>query len=445
MGKNKGKKNRGGTQALADAMAQEHGAVPEVEVDAAQEVEMLLAVPEGEEGRPYSCRKLLEARYLQRAWLTYLLVDRDVEKESLEQQTMCLCRFLKSYVSALSAAEWTAHSMGDDIMIDAGFVAPFVRPGTQGPEFGVPAVIYEDTVCDNVDELARAACAAIFACLVYQNVPQEDPESAPDQVAAVFLALALNSVKTPEQQAAMDEQLKQLDLEVEGVPRLTCSELVWLLLQFRADLNSLTAKVYHAIGKEKEMKVSMVKALKDYSDMAKICPENPVGYLKFGEVAMNLNQIKHAGTVIRQGLAQCDKVGAKLHSMRMAYMMAVCRVMGCGSGTSSDEVQSEAAEADDTMWTMGEIEELQARARADLADTLAWLPMHLRTGTTGVDQLQSRHQAILNDTLLEAAHKRFGEIIEPGMRMPAINAVISTPLPTELPKGALVQQRPQEA
>ena len=55
-------------------------------------------------------------------------------------------------------------------------------------------VIYEDTVCDNIDELTRATCAAIFGCLVYQNIPQEDPESSPDQVASVFLSLALNSV-----------------------------------------------------------------------------------------------------------------------------------------------------------------------------------------------------------------------------------------------------------
>ena len=49
-------------------------------------------------------------------------------------------------------------------------------------------------------------------------------------------------------------------------------------------------------------------------------------------------------------------------------------------------------------------------------------------------------QIILNDTLLEAAHKRFGETIEPNMPLPAIKAIITTPLPNELPKGALVQQ-----
>lgn len=118
-------------------------------------------------------------------------------------------------------------------------------------------------MCDNVDELTRATCAAIFSCLVYQNVPQEDAESSPEQVAAVFLTLALQSVcslitppalstslqaclllpaptsawyihglwrapeapaplssaqvRTPEQQAAFDKELKDIDLQVEGV------------------------------------------------------------------------------------------------------------------------------------------------------------------------------------------------------------------------------------
>ena len=67
------------------------------------------------QGRPYSCQKLIEARKLQKALFTYLGSERNVETETLEEQTLCLCRFLKSYVCILSAAEWTAHSMGDDV------------------------------------------------------------------------------------------------------------------------------------------------------------------------------------------------------------------------------------------------------------------------------------------------------------------------------------------
>ena len=67
------------------------------------------------QGRPYSCQKLIEARELQKALFTYLSSERDIEKETLAEQTLCLCRFLKSYVCILSAAEWTAHCMGDDV------------------------------------------------------------------------------------------------------------------------------------------------------------------------------------------------------------------------------------------------------------------------------------------------------------------------------------------
>ena len=76
---------------------------------------------------------------------------------------------------------------------------------------------------------------------------------------------------------------------------------------------------------------------------------------------MNLNQIKHAGTILRQGLKVCDELGATLHGTRMAYMMAVCRVLGCGGGRIKGEEapEADAENADDTMWTMAEIEELQ--------------------------------------------------------------------------------------
>ena len=84
------------------------------------------------QGRPYSCQKLIEARELQKALFTYLSSDRDIEKETLAEQTLCLCRFLKSYVCILSAAEWTAHSMGDDVCThrhqDASGI--FVHPDT---------------------------------------------------------------------------------------------------------------------------------------------------------------------------------------------------------------------------------------------------------------------------------------------------------------------------
>ena len=52
MGKNKGTKGKGGNQAL---LAAQHGAVPDFEVDAVQEVEMLLAVPKGDQVHDCAC------------------------------------------------------------------------------------------------------------------------------------------------------------------------------------------------------------------------------------------------------------------------------------------------------------------------------------------------------------------------------------------------------
>lgn len=319
-------------------------------------------------------------------------------------------------------------------MIDAGFVAPFVTPGAEGPEMGVPSVIYEDTVCDNVDELTRATCAAIFSCLVYQNVPQQDAESSPDQVASVFLSLALQSVRTPEQQAAFDTELKDIDLKVEGVQPLTAAEITWLLLHFRASLSCMTAQVLQVLGKGDEQKVNMVKALQDYSNMIKLCPDNPHGYLKFAELALNLNQIKHAGIILKRGLRACGEGGAELHSWRMRYMLAVCRVLGSPrdvdptTGVAGEEVE----------WNMQEIEELQKAADADLAASEAWLPTHLRYGTTGVDNMTCRYKALLNDKLLDSARQTHGEMVEAHKPLPPIQALITTQLPTALPQGALV-------
>lgn len=408
-----------------------------LDVNAEQELAMLLAVPsrEGTSEKPFSCRMLTEARQLQKALFTYVGgTERDVATETVEEQTRSLCRFLKAYYNAITAAEWTAHSMGDDLMIDAGFVAPFVTPGAEGPEMGVPSVIYEDTVCDNVDELTRATCAAIFSCLVYQNVPQQDAESSPDQVASVFLSLALQSVRTPEQQAAFDTELKDIDLKVEGVQPLTAAEITWLLLHFRASLSCMTAQVLQVLGKGDEQKVNMVKALQDYSNMIKLCPDNPHGYLKFAELALNLNQIKHAGIILKRGLRACGEGGAELHSWRMRYMLAVCRVLGSPrdvdptTGVAGEEVE----------WNMQEIEELQKAADADLAAAEAWLPTHLRYGTTGVDNMTCRYKALLNDKLLDSARQTHGEMVEAHKPLPPIQALITTQLPTALPQGALV-------
>jgi len=405
-------------------------------VDAEQELAMLLAVPAGADGsKPFSCQKLLEARQLQKALFTYVGGPaRDVATETLEDQTRSLCRFLKAYYNALSAADWMAHSMGDDLMIDAGFVAPFVTPGAAGPEFGVPSVIYEDTVCDNVDELTRATCAAIFSCLVYQNVPQEDAESSPEQVAAVFLALALNSVRTPEQQATFDKELKDIDLQVEGVQPLSAAEITWLLLHFRANLSCMSAQVLSVLGKGDEQKVSMVKALQDYSNMIKLCPDNPHGYLKFAELAMNLNQIRHAGVILKRGLRACGEAGAALHGWRMNYMLAVCRVLG--SPREVDPASGQAGE--EVEWSMQEVEELQKAAEADLAASEAWLPVHLRYGTTGVDSMTCRYKALLNDKLLESARQTHGEMVDASRPLPPLQALITTQLPSSLPRGALV-------
>lgn len=68
------------------------------------------------QSKPFSCQKLLEARQLQKALFTYVGGPaRDVATETLEDQTRSLCRFLKAYYNALSAADWMAHSMGDDV------------------------------------------------------------------------------------------------------------------------------------------------------------------------------------------------------------------------------------------------------------------------------------------------------------------------------------------
>jgi hypothetical protein len=66
--------------------------------------------------KPFSCRMLTEARQLQKALFTYVGgTERDVATETVEEQTRSLCRFLKAYYNAITAAEWTAHSMGDDV------------------------------------------------------------------------------------------------------------------------------------------------------------------------------------------------------------------------------------------------------------------------------------------------------------------------------------------
>lgn len=94
-----------------------------------------------------------------------------------------------------------------------------------------------------------------------------------------------------------------------------------------------------------------------------LCPDVPLGYLKFSELALSLNQTKHAGAILRKGMEVCSKVGAKAHSARMAYMLAVCRVMGCGGE----------GDAQDTTWTMKEINDLQVRGRVQSRSaTMRW-------------------------------------------------------------------------
>jgi hypothetical protein len=69
--------------------------------------------------------------------------------------------------------------------------------------------------------------------------------------------------------------------------------------------------------------------------------------------------------------------------------------------------------------------------------SLAWEPARLNNRRPSAEVPSSLQQTLLNDSLLETAKKNHGGQIAAGTKLPPVKAVITTPLPMQLPQGSL--------
>eukprot|EP01024_Parvocaulis_polyphysoides_P060225 TRINITY_DN6547_c0_g2_i1.p1 TRINITY_DN6547_c0_g2~~TRINITY_DN6547_c0_g2_i1.p1 ORF type:complete len:374 (+),score=36.94 TRINITY_DN6547_c0_g2_i1:188-1309(+) len=176
------------------------------------EIEFLQTHGEGVNSVDY--KNLLSCRLIQREVIEYFESGRDLETETVVQQNVIILKFLYSYLLGVQSGNFDIMEVFlETVMMESGMLEPFVGPGGK---VGVPSQVDDQTVCDNMMEVIRVCAAAVVSVYLYVNVQQKHGTFAPDHVAAMFLALSLNTFKNDQIVTQIDAEMQQCQNEIKA-------------------------------------------------------------------------------------------------------------------------------------------------------------------------------------------------------------------------------------